>query len=111
MTAEAHDPPPAHVLGASVSAMPSRRHDLVELDGQVWQLKDGNVQGEFSLINTMGERRRLVGVRRAADLFGMEPDEVRRWVASGRIRAVELDGVVLVHVQLSDTGVVTLFGR
>lgn len=103
------DAGPEHT--ASVSPMPSRRRDLVELDGQVWQLKDGNVQGEFSLHNTLGERLRLVGVRRAAELFGMEPDDVRRWIDTGRVQAVDLDGVVLVQVQLSETGHLTLFGR
>jgi hypothetical protein len=97
--------------GASISPMPWRRRDLVEVDGEVWQLKDGNVQGEFALVNAVGERRRLVGTRRAAELFGIEPDDVRRWIAAGRVRSLDLDGVPLVQVQLSDTGHLTLFGR
>jgi hypothetical protein len=88
----------------------SSRRDLVEIDGEVWQLKDGNVQGEFALVSASGERLRLVGVRRAADLFGLEPADVRRWVEAGRVLAVDLDGVLLVRVQLSDTGHLTLLG-
>lgn len=111
MSAQPHHSPLASRPTGSVSPMPPRRRDLVELDGEVWQIKDGNAQGEFSLHNASGDRMRLVGVRRAAELFGMEPDDIRHWIASGRVPAVELDGVMLVQVQLSDTGHLTLFGR
>jgi hypothetical protein len=108
MTAEPLEPAP---WPAPVSELRPRRRDLVEIDGEVWQIKDGNVQGEFSLVGSSGERLRLVGVRRAAELFGMDPDDVRRWIDAGRVLALDLDGVLLVRVQLSDTGHLTLFGR
>lgn len=111
MSAQPLHPVPSEQPAGSVSPMPTRRRDLVELDGQTWQLKDGSAQGEFSLHNTLGDRLRLVGVRRAAEQFGMEADDIRSWIASGRIRAIELDGVVLVQVQLSETGHLTLFGH
>ncbi len=82
--------------------------DLVEHAGQLWRLRNGNVQGEFVLVNGIGERIRLVGVRKAADLFGLSEADIHAWIDAGRARSILVDGVLLMQVHLSETGQLTL---